>query len=557
MAKTNTKGLFSIIWITLVRISFVLLILTPLFTSSELENGIVSGKYFWFYFSMGLVSITSVISVVSRQNRNIQIAINDKLVLLFAFCIFLFVIFSKNEINITKHILLILIIVLYFQFRLFFQVNKHSIYWLSLCFILTGLIEAIWGLSQLYGLIPSPNNQFRLTGSFSNPGPFACYIAIILPMAFYYTLRYRICCELRFNSRNFRIYFLWSVSILTFILSILILPSAMSRISWIAVILGCGFVLLYFFTRNKKVKTFVIYNKKKCILIGSVIMIFIVIGCSGMYWIKQDSADGRLFIWENTIGLIKQNPLGVGIGNFSGSYGQAQTAYFEAEKGTQDEKRIAGNPKYAFNEYLQICAEQGIIVLLLFIGIVGYSLYIGIKQKKIATTASLLALLIVACASYPFSILPFLIVLVFLLALINNEKKGINISKFGTVILIFCNLLLVSLCLYNRYPTYEAFKKWNSAKMAYYYGNETEAIEIYDKTYPLLSDQIHFLLEYAQCLSNSKRYNESNKVLNKAMKISCDPMIYNMMGRNFQAEKLYHCCPIKIQNSSLKYLKFS
>ena len=33
--------------------------------------------------------------------------------------------------------------------------------------------------------------------------------------------------------------------------------------------------------------------------------------------------------------------------------------YFEAGNGTAYEERVAESPEYAFNEYLQICAEQG------------------------------------------------------------------------------------------------------------------------------------------------------------------------------------------------------
>ena len=165
--------------------------------------------------------------------------------------------------------------------------------------------------------------------------------------------------------------------------------------------------LLYFFAKNKKIKTFIIRNKKIYIFTISIALLLIITGGFGIYHLKKDSADGRAFIWKNTIELIKQNPLGVGIGNFSGSYGHVQAAYFESGKGTEDEERVAGNPEYAFNEYLQICAEQGFIVFLLFLGIIGYSLYVGIKRKKIAATSSLLALLITASATYPFSVLPF------------------------------------------------------------------------------------------------------------------------------------------------------
>jgi len=74
--------------------------------------------------------------------------------------------------------------------------------------------------------------------------------------------------------------------------------------------------------------------------------------------------------------------------------------------------------------------------------------------------------------------------------------------------------------------------------MLYSYGNK-DVVEEYRNIYPLLSDQIQFLFEYAQCLNKSKQYEESNEVLEKAVKISCDPMLYNVMGKNFHALKQY------------------
>ena len=511
---------------------------TALIVSNDLANGTVSGKYFWFYLSIGLIAISSVVVAILKKRRT-QFTAIDCLILIFIFSSFFFITQSYSGVFITKHALLILIAILCYYFRFIFQTNKSTAYWLTVCFIFTGLVESLWGLRQLYGFEQSQHNLFRVTGSFFNPGPYACYVAVIFPMAFYYTVKYRDCYKVKFHVRNVSIYLLWGISVLTVVSSILVLPAAMSRAAWLAGCGGCGLVLLSFLAKSKKVKTFVIRNRKKCIFATLIAILLIIAGGFGMYKLKKDSADGRTFIWKNTIELIKQNPLGVGIGNFSGSYGHVQAAYFESGKGTEDEKRVAGNPEYAFNEYLQICAEQGIIVFILFICIVGYSLYIGVKRKKIAATSSLLALLIVAGASYPFSVLPFLIVLVFLIALIHNGEKGIAISRSASVTLAFCGLIIVSLCLYNRYPTYDAYKRWNKVKMLYSFRNNKVVEEEYRSIYPLLSDQIQFLFEYAQCLNKSEQYEESNEVLKKAVRISCDPMLYNIMGKNFHALKQY------------------
>jgi hypothetical protein len=436
----------------------------------------------------------------------------DGLVLLFGITTTLF---SNSEV-ITKKILLILVIVLYFNYRIALQNNKRAACWLTVCFIITGLVEAVWGLRQLYGFEMSQHSLFRLTGSFFNPGPYACYLAVILPMALYYMLRYRICYQVKFRFRNMHIYLIWGISVLTVIVTVLVLPASMSRASWIAATGGCGVVLMWLFSREKKVKTFIVYSKKKSILIVSLSVLLLTAGGLGVYYLKKDSADGRAFIWKNTVELIRQNPLGAGLGHYSGSYGNIQATYFESGNGIEDEERIAGNPEYAFNEYLQIWAEHGFFVFLLFIGIVVYSLYTGIKRKKIAASGSLIALLLAASVSYPFSVLPFLIVFVFLLARINTGEKGIAIPKSVSVLFACCCLIIVSLCLYNRYPTYVAYKKWNKLSFMYIYGNHEQAVNEYRHLYLFLSDQVRFLFEYAQCLSKLEQYEESNRVLEKA-----------------------------------------
>lgn len=45
-----------------------------------------------------------------------------------------------------------------------------------------GGIEAIWGLRQLFGFSASGHLQYVLTGSFFNPGPYAGYLAMVLPI---------------------------------------------------------------------------------------------------------------------------------------------------------------------------------------------------------------------------------------------------------------------------------------------------------------------------------------------------------------------------------------
>jgi tetratricopeptide (TPR) repeat protein len=336
----------------------------------------------------------------------------------------------------------------------------------------------------------------------------------------------------------------WGIALLTCAGILSVLPAAMSRSSWLAAIGGCGFVA-FFHWKQKIVK----YSR--WILAG--ILVLCILGGIGMYRLKKDSADGRALTWKIALQTAVHYPLGVGIGYFSGSYGHKQAAYFAAGKGTEQEQHVAGNPEYGFNEYLQIAVEQGVIPLILFLGIMIYSIYAGIRQRRIAATSSLLALLITATASYPFSVLPFLIVMAFLLAWIHSGKcdsklvnesgdrfSHLRINKFPcSPVLSWIFIFVVAGCLHNRYPTHQAYKQWGRSKVLYHGGAYGNGVEAYAPLYPLLADRLDFLFEYAQCLSKSEHYAESNAVLEKAVRIRCDPMLYNVMGKNSQALKRY------------------
>ena len=238
------KSLLKIILDLFLVIPFISILFTVLIVSQELENGIVSGKDFWFIFVMGLVSLVSFGLIINRRIIN-QFTILDGIIFMFGIISILFSLFFHKSELFTKQFLLLLVIILYFYFRLILQ-EKKAFCALTICFILTGLIEAIWGLRQLYGFEKSQHYLFKLTGSFFNPGPYACYLAVVFPMALFYALRYSVCYKVKFHFRNVMVYLLWGISILTVITSIIVLPSSMSRTAWMSVVCGCGIVLFYF-----------------------------------------------------------------------------------------------------------------------------------------------------------------------------------------------------------------------------------------------------------------------------------------------------------------------
>jgi tetratricopeptide (TPR) repeat protein len=537
---------FDLFPFTLHLLPFLLVLSTVFVVSKDLTNGVVSGKYFWFYGSMGLVSITTVIAIICYKN-SFRFSVLDLLVLLFTGSVFLSsFVWNDASQNTTKLTILVLFVVLYFCIRIVETWYAVSLRWLFCVFIiLTSLLEAVWGFLQFYGFENSQHSLFKLTGSFFNPGPYAGYLAVVFPLALHYWVQGKGLKEKeKWKKKVFHLS-PFTLSLLACIAILVVLPAAMSRASWLAVIAGSTIVLYkryseYFTSFQAKVPFRKLRGKFGTWMIGCIVIFLLTTAFAGMYLLKKDSADGRMLTWKVSLQTIVRHPFGVGLGNFSGAYGEEQVAYFTSGKATETEERVAGNPEYGFNEYLQIGIESGIVSLLLFASIIVFTFRSMIKTEDWGNMGSLTALLVFAFFSYPFSVLPFLIIFVFLIAINTNIRVNSPNSCHPCSIVLACSCLLVtSFCLYCQYPVYKAYKEWNSNRIYYHAGVHKESVQNYESLYPYLNDQIQFLFEFAQCLSKSEQPAKSNEVLRRALQISCDPMLYNIMGKNYQAMKKY------------------
>ncbi|WP_375559311.1 O-antigen ligase family protein [Bernardetia sp. OM2101] len=109
---------------------------------------------------------------------------------------------------------------------------------------------------------------------------------------------------------------------------------------------------------------------------------------------QTDSQAERLLMWEKTLSMIKENPiLGVGFQNW-----KYQIPKYSLE-GLRSEKNEV-NAQRPHNDYLWIAAESGLLTLLLYLFLMGYLIYIGIKHKSILVLV-VFAFLIDSVFSFP------------------------------------------------------------------------------------------------------------------------------------------------------------
>ena len=265
----------------------------------------------------------------------------------------------------------------------------HSDKFLILIASIFTLYETSLGLLQIIGVCASSHSNFIMTGSFDNPGPYGGFIAIMLAILGAYVLL----------NRNVNIWYEKALVVLSMIscaLCIIVLPASMSRAAWLAL----GVAALVLGLKELNLVDW-IRNHKRWAIITSVLVLMVM---TGVFFIKKDSAIGRLHIWNIELRAIADKPwTGYGKGSVLGVYGETQAEYFAEKDRSEIIKKVAGCPEYAFNEYLKIGIEYGIPTMLAVIVVLIVLINLLLKVGS-PFAYGLIAFCVFAFFSYPLSV---------------------------------------------------------------------------------------------------------------------------------------------------------
>ena len=504
-----------------------LLLCTPLIHTTELVNGLVIGKMCWFHLVMLFFSVCVFFVALTKRATAIAFSSSDLLLLTFTGIVLITYKWSLNP-EPEKLIFTGQLVILWFLLRYILTAYREFNFFFLFVGMLTGLVEAVWGMQQLHGYAYSNHSLFRLTGSFFNPGPYCGYLAAVLPVCLWAALKFQ----------KGMHYFAWICAGAILI----VLPAGMSRSAWMAAVVACGWV--YWTERIGWEKAKAAYIRYKNATIPFIAIVAILAGCAiaGVYGMKRDSADGRLLMWKVTGKAIAGQPLaGTGLGGFPAAYAEAQGEYFATGTATGQEKQVAGCPEYAFNEYLQIGLEQGIGGLIVFVLWLGSMGYYGIRNRQHGAVGGVLALAVFAVSSYPLQLPSFWMILVFLGAICVTKdgtqarSSALPVSSAYPITIISL-LSLASVCLFIlQKGQYEVYKRWGRMQTVYNNKAYESVSEDYKDLHDKLKHKPEFLFEEAQCLSKTGRYAEAIRVLERAKRLSGDPMIRYMIAKNRQA----------------------
>ena len=388
---------------------------------------------------------------------------------------------------------------------------------ISWVLVVLGGSEAILGLRQLYGFATSGHSMYALTGSFFNPGPYSGYLAMILPVCLYQWL---VC-----GRRGGRV-----VAGGVMLLILCVLPAGMSRSAWLAAGVSCLCVYAWHMDWTDKFRLLWQQQRQRVVMV--VVGGFCVLLLAGylLFVLKPDSARGRLFMWKITCRAIAEKPLtGYGIHNFAAAYGNAQETYFAAGDYEPWEERVAGSPEYAFNEYLQAAVELGIPLAVCLLVVVVLCLYRGVRKGRYGICGAILSLMIFSFSSYPLQLPVFIVTFGGLLvACLFGADRW---QWLGVAVLVG---IIGGFRLKNDLQVEQACREWMNARVLYSAGAYQSAEKEYGRLYPLLRDRASFLFEYGHGLHKQQQFSKSNRILKEALQRSCDPMILNVIGKNYQ-----------------------
>jgi O-antigen ligase len=539
-----------------ISVGFICLLLLDVYiVSSGLMFGVTSSKEFYFQGVMLLLSIWVVFNVLINNIKHISINLCDILIVCFSiWCIARSFVFS--DIVYIVSLLLLYFTIKHMSNRLGLH-SRKKINFIVIFVIFSALIQVLIGLFQLYGILPSYNDDFRITGTTSNPAMFSLYLAVLFPIIFSWYLSPDIIGKC---SKGIK-----TVAFLTLAVIVVILISTLIRTAWIGILGGGMVVLLFYYHRQiRKIIGNISWLKKIIILCFTAGLL--LTGGYRLYLLKAHSAYGRLFIWEVALDMLKENPVtGVGYNRFAAEYNDWQAKYFMAHPEQTEKTFVADNVQIAYNEFLQTAVETGIVGILLFMSIILFlTVRIARKFKEIGHRNDVTFFLLVSCFSsftvilimsffsYPLHCMPVGIIFIILVGLLNsdvtlpdNDAKPlicfpIHMSNRFFVRAVFAlSTLFVSVLITNNLKKINCYIGWRKAVWAYNNQHYEASGSIYKDLYPDMKDNGLFLLYYGTTLTAGGDCEHGRQLLDEARKYISDPVLYIKMGDCCRIEKKY------------------
>ena len=377
-------------------------------------------------------------------------------------------------------------------------------------FFCIGVLEMAYALLQWLRLLPSMNHRFLFTGSFDNPAILAMLLSICLPIGFHFMTT---------EPAHKRLW-VW----LTACMAIFLLATGVRT----GILAGvCSAIPTGWPTLKKHIGK---WSKPKLFFILS----FIVLAFAGLYFSKQDSADGRILIWRISMDMIAERPLwGWGLNGFDAHYMDFQANYFLRHPASKY-VLLADNLTNPFNEFLLFAIRYGLA------GLAALLLVLVILLKKIFMQSGMyhhvwVSICVTLCLwslfSYPYRI-PFVWLVTAYLAS-SALFPAMRPKKYAKP-LATCILLVIILPTIRTYLSFKDKREWIQVQERASRGETEAMLPQYAMLYDRLKKDGSFLYNYGAELHFAGHYQKSLEVLKECTRQYNDYNVQMLLADDYQ-----------------------
>ena len=362
------------------------------------------------------------------------------------------------------------------------------------------------------------NSNFKVTGTFFNPGPFGIYIAALLPPVYMLLIN---------KGRHIAPLTILFATGMFFVLY------SFSRSAWMGLLIGMSIIVMinnkWLFSRVKG---------KRPLLRGIFIAGILLPVSWWLFSLKEASGAGRILIWRSSWLLVKRHFFtGVGPGKFAVNYADCQSDFLRTCNNTYF-KYLAGDVRYAFNDFLQVFAESGLIGIVSYLIIVFLILKLLLKQVNgndkrlnkffaLGLVGSFVVIISSGCTSYPMQMAPvYTLFWLFAGVVVSLDGYPGTVISFKTTSLGFAGLTFFFLFLLIASGWYlllqiNSYNNWDRLKKE----TDTKKWEKISAGNFILKENTVFLCDMAGRYMTNKMYREARVCYKAAESLSPDKRI--------------------------------
>lgn len=409
----------------------------------------------------------------------------------------------------------------YFYFR---NIRLGHLFFRSL--FLAGIFQAIWGILQKNGIFPSNHPFLDITGGFFNPG----ILGIFLVLALLAGLT---------QWKQQRKPGIKGLLVLSYMILLSCIVLADSRASWLALFTGCAWLYLTGIKRQRSYLQAFFSSKPvfKYSLIFTITGILVYFAITGLYRLRPDSVQGRFLIWQVIGSHISQAPW-LGQGPLQALYMPMQASWFQTHPDSLLIK-FAGNNLYAFNEFLRITFETGIIGLILFTGLLATGIHAALTGNRNSSHAGSLLMAVISFGlfSYPLSVPLITLISLITLAIISQNAfttGRINLVRSQWIILFFLGLFLIFTT-----REYASGKKADTLLKNSRHSPAILTSPSMLRCYKQLQANPDFILCYGKNLYEQGLYENAHHVLEQGYRLKPSSELVCDLGQCYQQTKMF------------------